>query len=101
MTEDDVRLLADKILMPILGPAGFTTSAVTAHADHDGEDSLFVVVHFSPDAEVASGRAYLDAQVAMADALFNRGENRFPYLEYDYPQDLWSDESLGQGIDPA
>ena len=93
MKEDDVRALADAVLKPILGSAGFTSSDVEARRDHDGEDSLFVIVHFSPDAAVASGRTYLDAQVAMADALVERGEHRFSYLEYDYAQALEDSET--------
>ena len=87
MTKDDVRVLADEVLRPILGPVGFTSSDVREKPDHDGEDSLYVDVHFSPDAMVVKGRIYLDAQIAVVQALTERGEHRFPYLRYAYLDD--------------
>ena len=85
MKENEVRILADAVLTPILGLAGFLTSDVKARTDHHGEEALYVTLHFRSDAEVASGKAYIHASEAVLDALLERGEHRYPYLKYDYP----------------
>lgn len=87
MTKDDVRVLADEVLRPILGPAGFTSADVEERENHAGEDAFFVKVHFAPGSVVTEGRAYNDAQMSVWTALKTRGEQRFPYLEWTYPED--------------
>ena len=87
MREDDVRVLADRVLGPILGPVGYMGADIEAGRDHDGDDSLFIIAHFRAGSEVASGKTYGDAHVAIRDALVERGEQRFPYFKYDYPDD--------------
>lgn len=97
MTQDEIRALADLTLAPILGPVGFVASDVEARPDHAGDESLYVRVHFAPDASVASGRTYLAAQAAMARALVDRGEDRFPYLEYAYVEAEPGDDDEQEG----
>ncbi len=92
MTRDELRRLADRTLAPILGPVGFVSSDIDERPDHAGDASLYVTVHFARDARVANGRLYLDAQVAMARSLAQHGEERFPYLEYDYAEDSANEE---------
>ena len=87
MKENEVRALAETILRPLLGPFGFVSADVETRPDHDGDDSFVVTAHFKKGSEVASGRTYVNAQVAMIDALALHGENRFPYFRYDYPDE--------------
>ena len=91
MDEHEMRDLADTVLAPILGPVGFMSSDVRARPDHDGQDAFYVTIHFKPDAEVATGKVYIDASEAMFDALIEHGESRFTYLKYDYPEARASD----------
>jgi hypothetical protein len=87
MKDDEVRILADAILAPILAPVGFSSTDVEARPDHAGDESLYVKLRFKPGSEVASGRTYIDAQVKLWDALVEHGETRFPYIRFDYPDD--------------
>ena len=86
MTRDDVRMLADEVLRPILGPVGFTSSDVEEKENHAGEDAFFVHVHFAPGSTVADGPIYTDAVMGVLNALRERGERRFPYLQWAYPE---------------
>ncbi len=87
MTRDDVRELADEVLKPILGPVGFTSSDVEERENHAGEDAFFVNVHFAPGSTIADGEVYIDATSEVRAALQARGEGRFPYLLWTYPED--------------
>lgn len=87
MTKDEVRALADAVLMPILGPIGFTASEVAEREDWTGEDALYVSVHFAPGFEIAGGDVYGDAIMTMREALERQGEQRFPYLLWRFPDD--------------
>ena len=104
MTQDEIRALADTILRPILGPAGFTSSDVQPRPDHSGEESLYVTVHFGPGSQGASGHTLLVASVALQEALATRGDSRFPYFRYDYPDQIRpfdQDEAYGDPSDAA
>ncbi len=87
MTKDDVRVLADQVLQPILGPVGFMSADVEERENHAGEDAFFVKVHFAPGSTVADGWTYTDALMGVREALLARGEQRFPYLQWTYPED--------------
>lgn len=87
MTRDEVRELADEVLMPILGPVGFMSSQVEEREDWTGEDALYVSVHFAPGFDLAPGGVYGDAIVTMRDALEQHGERRFPYLLWSFPDE--------------
>ena len=80
MLEGDLAKLVNDVLAPILGPVGFLTAEVEIAPDPAGDDALLVTTHFKPEAEVTTGRAYIDAQVALMDALAARGDVRFPYF---------------------
>ena len=92
MTDEDIRRLADEVLRRTLGPYGFTRSEVASGFDHDGDPSLFVVAHFNARHGVTPGRASVDAQSGLRDALAEQGEDRFPYIRHryvdeEYPED--------------
>ncbi len=87
MTEDDVRMLAERVLKPMLAPVGFVSSDVEAKPDQSGDDALYVTVHFAAGSPIASGKILIDAGVALHDALTTEGDPRFPYFRYDYPDD--------------
>lgn len=87
MTGEEVRALADEVLMPILGFIGFVSSNVEEREDWTGEDALYVRVHFAPGFEIVGGDVYGDAITSMRDALERHGERRFPYLLWSFPDD--------------
>ena len=87
MTEDEVRVLANEVAAQSLGAWGFDTSDVQAKADHDDEPAFFVTLHFKPGSTVADGHAYSDALSGLRQRLLQNGEERFPYMVLDYPDD--------------
>ncbi|MEH3145537.1 MAG: hypothetical protein PGN34_09330 [Methylobacterium frigidaeris] len=87
MSDADVTLLADRVLSQVLAGAGFETAHAEARPNHEGEEALFITVRFRPGAGVTSGSVSADAMVTLRDALQSRGDQRFPYLLYDYPDD--------------
>ena len=87
MTTEEVRVLADQVLNETLGSSGFARSTVEAGVDHDGDKALFVTAHFKPRSGVTAGKASLDAMSGLRTSLLDKGEDRFPYLDYDYPDD--------------
>ena len=97
MVEADVKNLADQVASRHLAPWGFAGSDVEAREDHDGDVALFVTLHFRAGSRVADGRAYSDTLTGLRQALLMQGEDRFPYLTYDYPDDPapFDDETHG------
>lgn len=87
MTTDDVRVLADELLMPTLGPVGFTSAEVEEGQNYAGEDAFFVKVRFAPGSLAATGRVYNDALWTLWSALQKRGEKRFAHLLWAYEDD--------------
>ncbi len=85
MDKAEIKTLAEAVIAPFLKGSGFLGADVEEKPNSEGEDSLYITLHFSPGAVLAGGLSYIDAQVAMVDALADRGERRFPYFKYDYP----------------
>lgn len=96
MTEGEIRSLVEEVLVRTMRDAGFDSASVEAKHDHADEDALFVTVRFRPGAGVTRGRTTGDALVSLRRALESRGEHRFPYLTYEYPDDppLDADDSV-------
>ena len=95
MTEQEIRQVANEVLRETLGPHGFESADVRPAPDFDGEPSLYVTAHFKPQAGVTSGEASTRALSVLRKRLLAEGEERFPYIRYDYPDD----EELGD--DPS
>ncbi len=87
MNKKDVKSLADDVLPPLLRTAGLVNTDVEEGQDEEGEDSLFITLHFKPGARSTGGRVLPRAQVALREALEERGDLRFPHFNYDYPDD--------------
>ncbi len=57
------------------------------------EPSLFVIAHMKPGSGVTGGKESNAANAALRMALLELGEERFPYLDFDYPDDeVFGDE---------
>lgn len=87
MTENEIRNVANEVLREALGPHGFEHADVHPAANHDGEPSLFVTAHFRPRAGVTDGAASTRALSSLRLRLLDLGEDRFPYIRYEYPDD--------------
>lgn len=87
MTDEEVRSIADGVLHETLGPFGYTKVLVRSGFDHDGDPALFLRAHFKPGSGPVPGKPSSTALSALSDALFAKGEARFPYLRHFYPDD--------------
>lgn len=87
MTADDIHRITNEVLRETLGPHGFAHADVQAAPDFDGEPSLRVTAHFKPQAGITSGEASTRALSSLRQRLIENGEERFPYIRYDYPDD--------------
>lgn len=87
LTHDEIARIADEVLRATLGPLGYERAYVTDALDVDGEPSIQVVAHFRRGVLPADGKSALDALTQLRTELHERGEERFPFLRYDYPDD--------------
>jgi hypothetical protein len=87
LTEHEVHSLAESAFSAALGASVFEGSDVEGRPDHDGEDALFVTVHFKAGVGPVRPEALTDALVLLRRALEERGDERFPYVRYDFPDD--------------
>ncbi len=87
MKQAEIRDLAEQVLSRVLPAAPFEGVTAELRPNHADEDSIFITVHYRPGVGGTAGRVTGDALVALRDALRERGEERFPYLTYVYPDD--------------
>ena len=87
LTYDEIARVADDVLRANLGSLGFDRSEVSDDVDLDGEQAVRVTAHFKPGAGPADGKSALAALTSLRATLRQRGEERFPFLRYDYPDD--------------
>ncbi|TNC15089.1 hypothetical protein FF100_05860 [Methylobacterium terricola] len=96
MTVDEITTIADEILTRYLTASGYARVEVRPGYNQSDEPSLFVVAHMKPGAGVTGGKESNAANAALWLALREKGEERFPYLDFDYPDDeAFCDEALG------
>jgi hypothetical protein len=82
-----VKSIADEVLRATLGPSGFERSDVREDVDSDGEPALFITARFKHGVGATDGKAALAALTNLRAALQQHGEERFPFLRFDYPDD--------------
>lgn len=87
VSDNEIRKIADAALRDALRDAGFVESEVRFGLDHDGERAIFVAARFRAGSGPIGGSASIRAMRALSDALLARGEERFPYLINEYPDD--------------
>ncbi|AYO85690.1 hypothetical protein [Methylobacterium brachiatum] len=96
MTEGEIHTIANEILSRTLGSSGYERVEVQPGFDHAGEPSWFLKAVFKPGSGVTDGRRLNGANADLRMKLLERGEDRFPYLNVEYPDDevLADDEEL-------
>lgn len=100
MTEAEIRKVANEVLRETLGAHGFEQADVRPVPDFAGEPALYVTAHFKPQAGVTNGEASTRALSSLRRRLLDAGEERFPYIWYDYPDDeVLGDDPLDTGTD--
>ena len=92
MVSAQVAEVIDSALRSTLSAWGYAGCDVDARPDHYGDPALFIKAHFDPPAPLPSSRATADAMVALSQKLREIGDERFPFLDYDYPEELPADD---------
>ncbi|GJE00445.1 hypothetical protein [Methylobacterium isbiliense] len=87
MTLPEIETLVNEVLRDILGATGFVHADVEPYVDHAGDKALRVVAHFGPGTAPSAERPTVRAMGALRGALLDRDEERFPYLDYAFPDD--------------
>lgn len=87
MTVDEITTIADEILTRHLAASGYERVEGRPGCDQSDEPSLFVVAHLKPGSGVTEGQESNAANAALWLALRETGEEHFPCLDVDYPDD--------------
>ncbi|UHC16170.1 hypothetical protein LRS73_27485 [Methylobacterium currus] len=100
MTVDEITTIADEILTRHLAESGCERVEVRPGYNQPDEPSLFVVAPMKAGSGVTGGKESNAANAALWLPLREKGEERFPYLDLDDPDDeSLGDRSLGDGED--
>lgn len=77
----------EEALRKVLGSFGLDHVELTAGFDHDGEAAVFVTAVLKPDTRLIPGEVSASANVAVAQAMENAGDDRLSYLYIRRPDD--------------
>jgi hypothetical protein len=92
MTDDEINKIVSKLLRERFKDIGFQRSTVESEQDFDGSSILRVTAHFRKG-DVPSDRL-IDALHDIRSELLRKGEERFVFLNSEYPQDEVVDEDV-------
>lgn len=102
MTDEQIALLAERVLRPRLGPLGMERIAASSGYDHDGDPVVFVEAHYRIGSPVPEGSTMLAAVGALHQALLAEGEERLPFLDHRFGGEQADDaEDVGLSAGPA
>jgi hypothetical protein len=90
MTDGQINEVISELLRSRFGDAGFEYSTVRSEEDFDGASILRVKAHFN-NGKVATDRL-IDAVDDIRTELIARGEERFVFLNGEYPGEVDEDE---------
>jgi hypothetical protein len=92
MTDDEINKIVSRLLRQRFKDAGFQRSTVESEQDFDGSSILRVTAHFKTG-DVPSDQL-INALHDIRTELLSKGEERFVYLNSEYPQDEVVDEDV-------
>jgi hypothetical protein len=84
ITDEKVLQIVSPILRKALGPLGLDSLSVSSGTDHDGDQVLYALVRYRPNAPKPDGRIFLDAMVEAMRRLSENGEERFLHVRHEY-----------------
>jgi hypothetical protein len=93
MINTQIREQIEAVLKTQLGNWGYAGAKVEDRPDSDGDPAIFIVANFKDPSRLPPSRVTTDAMVALRDALLAAGDERFPYLNYVYPDEPTSTEA--------
>jgi hypothetical protein len=92
MTDDEINAVVSELLRSRFGDAGFEYSTVRSEEDFDGASILRVTAHFK-NGEWSTDRLF-DAAHDIRSELIRRGEERFVFLDREFPHEEMIDVDL-------
>jgi hypothetical protein len=90
MTDDEIGKVVSDVLRDRFTDLGFERSTVKSEQDFDGSSILRVTAHFK-NGELPTKRM-IDAVQEIRSELITRGEERFVFLDSDFPGEEIGDE---------
>lgn len=80
MNDTEIQAIADNVLRGRLGRFGFQRVEVRSGFDHSNEPAVYIDAVLGEGAPALEPDTLMDANVALSNALLEKGEDRFPYL---------------------
>lgn len=87
------RKQIEAVLRQELGPFGYAASTMDDRHDSGGDPAIFIVASFDDPTKLPPSHITTDAMLALGDVLRAEGDDRFPYLDYVYPEEPIEDEA--------
>lgn len=80
MTAEEVRVLAERTLLPVLGEEKVDRIEVREQDDWTGDPALYIDVVVDPDLDAPDAGRWLSARRSLSDRLVELGDMRFPFV---------------------
>ena len=90
MKQFEVQKIVDGVLAQRLGTNGFSKSDVTFEEDFDGAEIIRVTAHL--EKPVDDVRLLMDSQSAIRRTLMDCGDDRYVFLQQDFPGNNFDDD---------
>ena len=87
MVDASTHELVDGVLRAGLGRYDFERSDIVARRDQDNEPALFIIAHFKQAGTIPASLDTAKAMSVLRRRLLDRGDERFPYLDYVFPRE--------------
>ena len=89
----DAKRAVQKAIRGILAETKIEEINVGFREDHTGAPALFVTVSLKSGQASPSGTKLIDSIKAMTDSLLEIGDDRFPYLSFNAPEDNQAEDT--------
>lgn len=94
MNDVEIQLIADRVLRSQLARFGYQRAEVRSGLDYSNEPAVYIDAVLGEGAPSLEPNTLMDAHLALSNALLEKGEERFPYLQTkrldddDRPEDV-------------
>lgn len=94
MNDVEIQVIADRVLRSQLGRFGYQRAEVRSGHDYSDEPAVYIDAVLGEGAPSLEQNTLMDAHLALSNALLEKGEERFPYLQTkrlgddDRPEDV-------------
>lgn len=91
MTDGEINEVVTRVLRNRLNQFGFASSQVRSDTDFDGSSIIRVIAQYEREGRVPSDKL-IDSLEDIRSELIDRGEDRFVFLDNEYPGEHEQDE---------